>query len=222
MPYKKVLLYPNLLSCCLFCKDSFWENTFEDLAYGRCPPGTFLTKTMFLCSFKNKEINYLIEKKNPEVLYTEILNFLKSKIGLLSPKEETIQNKNFHLLGIEIKNEMEGWDSIKKKNIRDLLFELYVADSCCKYSLSQHQAKKLLSAILTGIAFKTITSKDITYSNGRIAEINGIVLDKKKIISLPDTEIDIRDSTQTIVFEKHLLSDNWLKYVKELNRYAVV
>ena len=44
MPIKKEIVYPVFLECCEFSVDSFWENIFEDLAYGKTPYGTYINK----------------------------------------------------------------------------------------------------------------------------------------------------------------------------------
>ena len=65
MPIKREIIYPIFLECCQFTDDKFWENVFEDLAYGKTPYGTYISKDFLCCSYKKKEFSYKIEKKLP-------------------------------------------------------------------------------------------------------------------------------------------------------------
>ena len=73
---KKEIIYPVFLECCQFTIDSFWENIFEDLAYGKTPYGTYINKDFLCCSYKDKEFSYKIERKDSEKLYKDIYNLL--------------------------------------------------------------------------------------------------------------------------------------------------
>ena len=67
MPIKREIVYPIFLECCQFTDDKFWENVFEDLAYGKTPYGTYISKDFLCCSYKKKEFSYKIEKKLPHI-----------------------------------------------------------------------------------------------------------------------------------------------------------
>ena len=64
------LIYPIFLEVCKYAdEDIFWKYVFEDLAYGRSPYGTYITKNFMCCNYKGKEFSYKIEvTKQPEVL----------------------------------------------------------------------------------------------------------------------------------------------------------
>ena len=72
MTIKKDIIYPIFLECSQFITDKFWENIFEDLAYGKSPYGTYISKGSLTCKYKDKEFIYKLEKKDPKILYTEI------------------------------------------------------------------------------------------------------------------------------------------------------
>ena len=79
MAIKKEILYPVFLECLQFINDAFWENIFEDLAYGKTPYGTYINKDFLCCNYKNKEFSYKIEKKDPKTLYNDIYSLLGNK-----------------------------------------------------------------------------------------------------------------------------------------------
>ena len=160
----------------------FWENIFEDLAYAKCPYGTYISKDFLCCSYRNKDFSYKIEQKDPNLIYTELYDLLSLKLGLLSQKEKVKKRKAFKDMEDDMKETRRNWNDIKKKNIKELLIELYVTDMKNKHSLSLKQAKYLLSIIFIAMIFKVITSNDIVYENNRVQHIEGIDFIKKQII----------------------------------------
>ena len=145
MTVKKEIIYPIFLECCQFANDRFWINVFEDLAYGKYPYGTYISKDFLCCNYKDKEFSYKIERKNPEILYNDVYSLLAKKLGLLSHKDKIKKKIDFYNIHNDNK-ENKTWGSIRKKNIKDLLLENYVIDMKKIYSLTITQTKYLLSA----------------------------------------------------------------------------
>ena len=222
MPIKKEIIYPIFLECYQFASDTFWENIFEDLAYGKTPYGTYINKNFLCCSYKNKEFSYKIERKNPEDLYTDIYNLLTKKLGILSQKEKVKKRVDFHQTESRIKEFRQEWANIRKKNIKDLLVERYVIDMKNKHSLTLKQTKYLLSILFIAIIFKVITSQDIQYSDGKIQHIDGIDFITKKIVIKKNIyDIDVSFSPE-IFIDKKVMSENWEKYLISLKKYKKV
>lgn len=163
MPKKHEIIYPVFLECCQYAEDTFWESIFEDLAYSRTPYGTYISKGFLACSYKGKEFSYKIERKDPEILYNDIIKLLTEKLGILSQKEKIKKRLVFDQFEKSIKQSRQEWASIRKKNVKDTLYEKYVIEMKRKHSLSIKQCKYLLSMIMISIMFKSITSKDIEY-----------------------------------------------------------
>ena len=182
MTNKKDIIYPIFLECSQFITDKFWDNIFEDLAYGKAPYGTYISKGSLTCKYKDKEFIYKIEKKDPEILYNEVYVLLTKKLGLLSHQDKINKKIDFQNIEDEIKEGRKNWNSIRKKNIKDLLIENYVITMKNKYLLTIKQAKYLLSIIFIGMIFKIISVKDIEYRDGIITKIEGINFKKKEII----------------------------------------
>ena len=154
MTIKKDIIYPIFLECSQFITDKFWENIFEDLAYGKSPYGTYITKGSLTCKYKDKEFIYKIEKKDVKTLYTEVYVLLSKKLGLLSHQDKLNKKIDFENIENEIKEGRKNWTSIRKKNIKDLIIENYVISMKNKFSLNIKQAKYLLSIIFIGMVFK--------------------------------------------------------------------
>jgi hypothetical protein len=220
MPIKKEIIYPVFLECCQYADDTFWENIFEDLAYGKAPYGTYISKDFLCCSYRKKEFSYKIEKKDVETLYKEVYTLLTKRLGLLSQREKVKKRKVFTDLEDSIKDSRKSWNDIRKKNMKELLIELYVTRMKNKYSLSIKQARYLLSIILIALVFKVIKTDDIDYSDNRINSIEGIDFAKKQVLIERDLyNVEVSFAPHILV-DKKVMSDNWEKYLESLRKIA--
>lgn len=216
------IIYPLFLSCVAYATDTFWKNIFEDLSIGRCPYGTYISKSFLCCSYKNKDFSYKIEDKDPKVLYDEVTNLLLNRAGILSSTDKTKKKLDFLKAETVIKENRTCWADIKKKSVKDFLIELFVIDMKKEYNLTILQARKLLSLIMISFVFKTIVNKDILFENNRIKQIDGIEFEngnfffKKDIYGIMSTEL-----TPEIIIEKKVISDNWCKYYTSLTPKAI-
>jgi hypothetical protein len=217
MPQKKEIVYPVFLECCQYADDAFWESIFEDLTYGRAPYGTYISKGFLCCSYKNKEFSYKLERKESKILYDDIYKLLTEKLGILSHKEKIRKRLVFNELEKNIRESRQEWSHIRRKNIKDTMYEKYVIEMKHKYSLSVKQCKYLLAVIMVSIMFKTITTKDITFKDDKIQNILGIDFAKGKVILKRPlcNSLEVQTETPDIT-ESKLMSDNWEKYLKTL------
>ena len=220
MPLRKEIVYPIFLECCQYTEDTFWESIFTDLAYGKPPYGTYISKGFLCCTHKKKDFSYKIEKKDAKKIYQEVYNILNKKLGILSHKDKVSKRKLFNEMEKSLKSELDSWNNIKKKNTRELMIELYVTRMKEKHSLTIKQSRYLLSILFTALIFKVIKSSDIVYENGKVQSISGIDFLNKKIIiekDLYDLEINF---SEEIVNNKKLMSENWNKFIKELEKLS--
>jgi hypothetical protein len=222
MTIKKKIIYPVFLECVQFTKDSFWKIIFEDLAYGKTPSGIYISKDFLCCSYKDKEFSYKIERKNPQELYCDVYKLLHQKMGIFSQKEKIKKRLEFSKIQDNIQKERKEWNDIKKKNIKDLLIELYVIDMKLKYNLSQSQTQYLLSIIYIAMIFKVITNKDVCYSNGKITHIEGIEFENKKVILKRKIYTnDSNFSSVEVKKEKKDFSEGWEKFLSNLDKLKI-
>jgi len=220
MPIRKEIIYPIFIQCSQYASDSFWENIFEDLAYGKCPYGTYISKDFLCCSYKNKDFSYKIEKKESQQIYQEVYNLLNKKLGLLSQKERLKKRKAFKDHEESLKDSRKTWGDIRKKNVKELLIELYVTRMKNEHYLTIKQARYLLSILFIAMVFKVITSNDIEYKDGKIEHIKGIEFLRKQIIVKRDLYKLEASFAPTIILEKKLMVDIWDKYLKDLRKIS--
>ena len=219
MPIKKDIIYPMFLECCQYAKDDYWKGIFEDLAYGITPSGTYISKGSLCCSYKKKSFTYVLEKKDPEILYEEVHKHLSGKMGMVSQKERIEKISAISNITQKLKeSRQESWNKIKKKNDREALIQMYVVRKKNEHHLTIKQARYLLAIISIAMVYKTITVKEIQYENGRIENIAGIDFIKKKVVLENDiykTEVSFAPH---IVIDQKIMSESWEKYIDGLQK----
>jgi hypothetical protein len=186
---KKEIIYPIFLKCASKVEDTFWRYVYEDLSYGKCPYGLCLQKDYLLCYIRGKEFAYKVDpEKSADVIFQEVGGLLRERAGILSDKEKILertrlcrQRTNRNAPSSSSSTKKEEWGNVKKKMIRDTLLEQYVLENSQKYNLGAGLAKKVLSMIIVGLMFKTITAKDIVYQNGFIKNIQGFEFEAENI-----------------------------------------
>ena len=174
MPLTREIKYPFFLKCLQYTNDNYWKVLFEDLAYDICPISTYISKGLFCCSQSSKEFTYKIPFDDPEKIFKDVTRILKKNNFMSSDDRKIIEDE---INEIEIKNkELRNydWNSIKKKSIKDMLFQNYLIEMKKKYNLKSIQIKKIYNFINLGLLLKHIKNSDITYNNGKIEDIKCI------------------------------------------------
>ena len=208
MPAKRDILFPVFLECCRYT-DAYWSQIFEDLSYGKCPYGCYISKNFICCNFRGKEFSYQIDiNKEPETIYNEVYNLLHNKMGLSSKQQQIDQLKNIEDTESEWKN--RKWNNLKKKNIRDMLIDNYIITQKNKYNLDHTNTFRLKNILLTGILFKTINSNDIDYYDGIIQRIEGIHFAENKLIIDPSITQYTPVVEKNTRIKKKKLADLWI------------
>jgi hypothetical protein len=205
-----------MLECCQYTEDEFWERIFEELAYGKAPFGSYINKGFLCCGFRNKEFTYRLERKDPKILYEELYELLTNKLGLLSNKQKLEKRKRYR--EEETSEIPQDWSSIRRKNIKDIMYQNFVLDMKKKYSLDMKQTKMLLAMLTLALLIKSIGPKDIIYENERIQEIQGIEFEKGSFaFSRPIySKIYTSNSVEGESEERIDICQEWDKYIGEL------
>ena len=220
MPAKREIAYPVFLEACQYTEDAYWENIFEELAYGKAPYGTYISKDFLCCSYKKKEFSYKLEKKDAKTVFEDVYDLLTNKLGLLSQREKLDKRKAFSEYEDTIKDSRQTWTDIKKKNIKELLIELYVVRMKKKHSLSLKQTRHLLSIITVALCFKVLTGDDICYKDGQIVSIEGFDFLNKQVVIEKNLYSLETSFAPNIMLDKKLMADNWENYLKDLRKLS--
>jgi hypothetical protein len=208
--------YPVFIEVSGFPTEQFWVVIFEDLAYGKCPYGTYFDgDTMICCRFKNKEFHYKFSNKPANIVHDELYSIFQDKLQLISKTEQS--NKSIAFTKMLDDKNGKDWIDIKKKNVKTMLLENYVIDMTSKYELSALQMKKLLSIIMIGFQFKILLNNDVNYDieKGIIIDIKGVSIKNNKIRLDNCIEVglglDASTDTENIIYMK----DCWDKYLSQ-------
>jgi hypothetical protein len=222
---KKEILYPIFLQCASQVEDTFWRYVYEDLSYGKCPYGLSLQKNYLTCYIRGKEFSYKMDAdKSPQTIFEELDALLRERAGILSEKEKMTERARLcrQRTTIPVKNssaiqKKEEWTHVKKKMIRDTLLEQYVLENSQKYNVTAIMAKRVLSLLIVGLMFKTITAKDIMYQNGFIKKIDGFDFEPSKIV-IHKNVLQCKHYTPPTVEESSAkpLHTYWSLYLEEM------
>jgi hypothetical protein len=155
-----------------------------------------------------------------QVLYDELYKLLTEKLGILSRKEKAQKKITFHQIEKNIMESRQLWNGIRKKNVKDVLYEKYALDMKKKYKLTFKECKYLLALLMLAITFKIITSKDITYEDNKITNIKGINFTKiGNKIEITLENLSKKSDLVKADFEnevKEIMADNWPLYLDSL------
>jgi hypothetical protein len=173
---KDDIIYPIFIECLKYTDDIFWKNIFEELSYGKCPYGIYISNNYICCNYKDKKFSYKIDESKYSVdIYNELVAILKYKFGLLSKYDKLQKNKLFLQKQDELIDTLNNnWSNIKKKNIKLILLEKFIINKSNSYNLNMSQSKELYNKILLGLLLKTITKNQIIYEHKKIKEITCI------------------------------------------------
>lgn len=218
MPARQEIIFPIFIDCCQYAADTYWESIFSELAYGKAPYGSYISKGFLYCNYKKKEFSYKIEKKPADIVYEEVYNLFTKKMGIMSSAEKLKKKKEQSLIEDSLQHSRQEWSSIRKKNIKDLFIELFVAKKQKEYFLTLVQAKYLLSLIYVAMMFKVITTEDILYEDGHIISIDGINFSKHQMFFDRDIYTVETSFSAHIIEDPKLLSDSWNKYLKDIKK----
>jgi hypothetical protein len=210
------ILHPVFLQCCRLTVDKFWENIFEDLAYGITPYGSYINNDAVSCKTKTGAVSsVIIDKNNIQQTHDRIYNMFSSTLNILSPAERLETQNNFKKIEEDSKTTRVQWIDIKKKNIKDVLIDIFVVDMKAKHNISIQQARYLRSMIHTAMLFKAIDGTNINMDNGNITSIDGIYFKNKKLeldldlytsgFNEPVNQNDINIKSMSNLWDKYLI-----------------
>ena len=180
-PVRRDVIYPIFLKCISYIEDDFWKETFEEMSYGNCYQGSYISKG-FLCSnVKGKEFVYKFIDKEPAKIYNDVARLLKDKLNIMSKNDRKILINEFEEVEKLLKTVKDTeWSEIKKKSYKDILFQNFLIKMKKTHELRDIQIKRLYNSINLGLMLKSIKNSDIVYKNGEILEIKGIQFSKNK------------------------------------------
>ena len=202
-PVRRDVIYPIFLKCLPFAEDEFWRETFEGLSYGDCYQGAYLNKGFLCSSTKGKEFIYKFMDKEPARIYQDVSKLLKEKLNIMSRNDRKILLSEFddveHTLMLA---KQADWNDIKKKSLKDILFQNYLIKMKHTHDLREAQVRCIYNAINLGLMLKSLKNTDIVYRDCEIKEIKGFHFSKGRYRIDFDIYAGLEDETVKVSGKK--------------------
>ena len=210
---KNDYLHPVLLEIADKFECSFWKPIFENLAHGSAPLGCYINQTGFLtCTIKGKEFTYYLSMDTPvDTMRDDIVKLFQERLNILSLSDRIKKVENFNRVKRYLKDKIvrSSWGDIRRKNIKDVMIEMYVINLYKKGDIDIRNAKYLLATNTIALIFKHLVSSDITYINGKISNIAKI---KNGVLACDQTRSVKKANTNSINKAKTTI-DSWNKFI---------
>lgn len=173
-------IYPIFQECMKITTDPFWIMVFEEMSYGCCFNGTYIARGTYYCTVKSKEFSYKFQDQTPKDIKDNITSLL-IKNNMIGKSDTVLFLKEYMDAKQGIDDILDqDWSDIRKKNLKDLLFQNFLIRMKQQYELKDIQLKKIYSFINFCLLLKTMTNQSVVYENGRIESIHGITFTKGK------------------------------------------
>lgn len=167
-----VVIYPEFKNMIPLINDEYWIEILKTYSYGKFQKDV---------KFKHNTISYKkfsqeIDFENLENGLNNLLNFLKTKVGIYSPTDMEIKNELFIEEINKTNVSIDSWSQVKKKSHKTLLISKYIQSF--KDTLTSSQLKDLENKINLGILAEYFNSSNIIIKNGFIEKIEGLIQDE--------------------------------------------
>jgi hypothetical protein len=217
---RRDIKFPLFLECVKYTSDMFWQNFYEDLAYGKYPKSIYLMNGMIHSSNKRKAFSYNFSNKTPKQIVDELYVILIENTTICSKKDDKAKKSSLQEICSTIKDEKPiKWTSVRKKVTKDIYIQNFVLRMKKEYDLNWSKASSLLYTINIGILNKIITSQDINFVDGEIESINKLIFDPKlKTLILPEIESLSEQTSENVLDPEEksecFLTSYWPSYLK--------
>jgi hypothetical protein len=213
------IIHPIFLNCCRLSVDKFWENIFEDLAYGVTPYGSYIQNNAI--NYKSRAgvtVSVIIYNDNAELTYSNVYDMFFNTMKISSPEQRINAQTTFKAIEDECATNRESWGDIKKKSTKEILIDMFVIRMQNLNNIPLQEIKRLRSRISSAMLFKVIDGSDMIMVDGEIESINGITfVDKEIIYSFDLTESgDATVNNATTEPKTIYMAELWGKYIEVL------
>lgn len=188
-----IVIYPIFEECKGYVLDAFWKDVFGQCAMNRFPKGIRYVVNSIASSstdpgFEHKFSIKTIKKPGsrggvelinlptePKVLVGCLLSIFREKLDMYSSLDLQIKKEEFEEMNSSMKVNYDcTWKELKPKNVKDSMIRNYIIELQQRHSLTDGQARKLLSEINCCVQLKILDHESINYANGKIHSIKGI------------------------------------------------
>lgn len=189
-----IVIYPIFIECKEYVLDGYWKDVLSQCAINRFPKGIRYKVTMNPGSSDDSGFEHIFSIKTmkklgsrggvevinlptePKVLAGCLLSIFREKLDMYSSLDLQIKKEEFEVMNSSLKVNYDcTWKELKPKNVKDMMIRNYVIELQKRHSLTDGQARKLLSEINCCVQLKILDQESIVYSSGKIQSIDGII-----------------------------------------------
>ena len=213
--FKKTIVYPVFTKCAENCKDEFWKQLFEDLAFSKTPKNIIILSQQIVCtngkkSFSKMCNSYDFSHKTYSQICEELIPFLQTNSSIFSTKDLKKKKKVIQDLKKELSEQNnQKWQQIKNNNLKKIMILDFVIDVKNKYNWEWSHTKNFLNYLLNYIK-RQGSSKKIEVVEGKILSIEGISIERFELDSFGDFSKENKykslkkDTRWEVYIKKHL------------------
>ena len=212
---KRVIICPLFMKSAEICKDDFWRQLLEDMAYGKPPKNIFVnhSASLITCVGKSKAmISY--ENMDEKEILEKIIPFLQTHTSIYSCSDI----KKRHNLMEQLKKEKDQlkslkWSQIRKSTYKKILLLDFVNVKRVEHKLSWDKTR-LLYRDLIEVVCKQGMSKKVEYIEGQIVYIEGLEFsegDYNFLKNFDDLQKVLKSQKKTTKWESYIK-----KYLKTI------
>lgn len=167
--------------CCSYTTDAYWKDLLHACSNNKFPKGLRydeLKNKLYVRADSKTDVITL--PSDSHEVFTLMMSLFTTKLGLISPSDTIHMRENMvEMLQMDSLDDVE-WKAISKsKLMKELLVSAYVEKLASAYELSPKECKTLFSLVNLGFQFKKICAEDVTFANGQIEDIKGLMYDEQ-------------------------------------------
>lgn len=174
----KPVVNPIFEKCASITDDEYWKIILTECSLGKFPR-YFSFKPNLLTYRKGNKMISLELSKSPSNALLDVLEFFQKFGGLLSEKDRLRMKKLEEEKLLEKLNRDTDitWKDIKTEKMKNILIIEFVESLNEKLNFTEDERKELITIIKKGFMLKYFTASNIEMDNGRIKEIEGLIID---------------------------------------------
>lgn len=215
---RQKVVYSFFLECSQWTLDPYWQAIFEKMTSGKFPRGfTFKltegsTNSGILTYKKGTRTIKLEIGKDAQEDVRKIIAFYQTNGGIFSATDQQKFNTEAKKRGqIDTDVKEKRWTDIKKKKVKKLFLLDYVGRVAKAYNLTDKERKYLIAFLNLGFFLGYLRNTDVTFEDGAIQEISGVVFDEKnRKFYFRDTKMRLTKTTKKKDYNKNIPKTTYL------------
>lgn len=212
---KKEMVNPIFAEYAKLSNDPYWQELLTQCAYKKFPRG-FSYKSGVMIFRKNNKVNQLqLSPDNREALI-QIMDWFYKHGNYGAPQEEKIVINE--KIAKQIYPSKWEWKDIKVEKLKLNFIDEYIRKLAADYKMSKEDFRELKRCVRVGLVLGNICNEDITFQNGEVTHIDGIVIAEKngggRYTFHCENSTNIKRSTKREPKEKeNIFINNWNTYL---------